>query len=49
MPGTERKKGYRQKSKSYMEDRTKAEVNMKKLVKSKPSKSQTRKRQVLVR
>jgi hypothetical protein len=32
-----------------MEDRMKAEVNMKKLVKCKPSKSQTRKRQVLLR
>jgi hypothetical protein len=32
-----------------MEDRTKTEVNMKKLVKCRPSISRTRKRQVLLR
>jgi hypothetical protein len=41
--GTERKLVYRQKNKSYMKDRTKAEVNMKKLEKCKPSKSEPRK------
>jgi hypothetical protein len=39
---------FTQKNKSYMGDRTKAEVNMK-LVKCKPSKSQTQKWQVLLR
>jgi hypothetical protein len=49
MPGTERKLVYRQKNKPYMEDRTKAEVQMKKLVKCKPSRLQTGKRHVQLR
>jgi hypothetical protein len=47
--GTERKLVCGQKNKSCVEDRTTAEINMKKLVKCKASKSQTRKRQVLGR
>jgi hypothetical protein len=49
VPETEKKLVYRQKNKSYVEDSINFDVNMKKLVKCKSSKSQTRKRQVLLR
>jgi hypothetical protein len=49
VPGTEMKIVYTQKNKSHIVDRTNAGVNVKKLVKCKPSKSQTWKRQVLLR